>query len=155
MKKISDYLKGYGKMFVCHRTDNLPKCEQFISGLLHGCKSNIERMAERIPQSDYHQLQHFISKSPWDAFAVMNSMSEKLHATLTLPSESRDLSSSLGLIIDESGWEKSGKKSVEVARQYIGQVGKVSNGQVGVFAGLTDGIRRLRSQIQSLLSSRW
>jgi SRSO17 transposase len=46
---------------------------------------------------------------------------------------------SLGLIIDESGWEKSGKKSVGVARQYIGQVGKVANGQVGVFAYLSNG----------------
>lgn len=44
-----------------------------------------------------------------------------------------------GLILDESGWEKSGTKSVGVARQYIGQVGKVANGQVGVFAALTRG----------------
>ena len=35
--------------------------------------------------------------------------------------------------------EKSGKKSVGVARQYIGQVGKVANGQVGVFASLCNG----------------
>ncbi|MBK6931079.1 MAG: transposase [Saprospirales bacterium] len=40
------------------------------------------------------------------------------------------------MILDESGWEKSGKKSVGVARQYIGNVGKVSNGQVGVFTAL-------------------
>ncbi|MBK6932748.1 MAG: transposase [Saprospirales bacterium] len=40
------------------------------------------------------------------------------------------------MILDESGWERSGKKSVGVARQYIGNVGKVSNGQVGVFTAL-------------------
>jgi SRSO17 transposase len=44
------------------------------------------------------------------------------------------------LLLDECGWEKAGHKSVGVARQYIGQVGKVSNGQVGVFAVLSRGI---------------
>lgn len=148
-------MKGYGRLFVCHKTDNLPKCEQFVTGLLHECKSNIERMAERIPESDYHQLQHFISHSPWDAFAVMQSMSQKLHTTLSSPSEDMGTSPSLGLIIDESGWEKSGKKSVGVARQYIGQVGKVSNGQVGVFAGLTDGTQVGLVQGRLYLPKEW
>ena len=124
-------------MFVCHKTDNISKCEQFISGLLHECKSNIERIAERVLGSDYDQLQHFISVSPWDSFEVMNSVSEKVHATLCENITTPPVS--LGLILDESGWEKSGKKSVGVARQYIGQVGKVANGQVGVFASLSDG----------------
>ena len=44
-----------------------------------------------------------------------------------------------GLLLDESGWEKAGTKSVGVARQYIGQVGKVCNAQVGVFAALVRG----------------
>ena len=42
-----------------------------------------------------------------------------------------------GLILDESGNEKAGEKSVGVARQYIGNVGKVCNSQVGVYAGLS------------------
>jgi len=46
---------------------------------------------------------------------------------------------SIGLVLDESGWEKAVNKSVGVARQYIGQVGKIANGQVGVFASLCDG----------------
>jgi len=148
-------LKGYDKLFVCHTTDNLPKCEQFISGLLHDCKSNIERMTERIPESDYDQLHHFISHSPWDAMAVMNSMSQKLHATLSSIPEDKTRPTSLGLIIDESGWEKSGKKSVGVARQYIGQVGKISNGQVGVFAGLSDGTQVGLVQGRLYLPKEW
>ena len=147
-------MKGYGKLFVCHRTDNLPKCEQFLTGLLHDCKSNIERMTERVPKSDYDQLQHFISHSPWDAMAVMNKMSEQLHSDLSTPPLGT-VSGGLGLIIDESGWEKSGKKSVGVARQYIGQVGKVSNGQVGVFAGLTDGTQVGLVQGRLYLPKEW
>ena len=43
---------------------------------------------------------------------------------------------SQGLLLDESGWEKVGIRSMGVARQYIGQVG---NAQVGVFAALVRG----------------
>jgi SRSO17 transposase len=50
----------------------------------------------------------------------------------TLPGEQ-------GLILDETGWEKAGIKSVGVARQYIGNIGKICNAQVGVFAALVKG----------------
>ena len=95
----------------------------------------IERMQERIPNSDYQQLHHFISESTWDAFGVMRTV-----ATQTQQSLSR-LKGQQGLLLDESGWEKAGTKSVGVARQYIGQVGKVCNAQVGVFAALVRGER--------------
>ncbi len=95
-------------------------------------------MVERVPESDYDQIQHFISHSPWDSFGVMDSVSEKVQETLCSCSNTA-FKPSKGLLLDESGWEKSGKKSVGVARQYIGQVGKVANGQVGVFAALCTG----------------
>ena len=130
-------MKGYGKLFVCHKADNLPKCEQFLPGLLHDCKSNIERTAERIPKSDCRRLQHFISHSPWGAMKAMHSAGQKLHTALS--SNTGNKTPSIGLIIDESGWGEPGRKSVGVARRYIGQAGKAGNGQVGVFAGLADG----------------
>lgn len=57
------------------------KCGQFIAGLLHECKSNVERVAERAVGSDYDQLHHFISVSPWDAFGVMEEVARKVYAT--------------------------------------------------------------------------
>ncbi|MFC1815798.1 transposase [Thermodesulfobacteriota bacterium] len=38
--------------------------------------------------------------------------------------------------LDESGFAKKGKMSVGVARQWLGNLGKVDNGQVGVFSVL-------------------
>jgi len=90
-------------------------------------------MQERIPESDYQQLQYFVSESDWNAHGVMMDVARRTQDSLSgQPGEQ-------GLLLDECGWEKSGKKSVGVARQYIGGVGKVSNGQVGVFAALTRG----------------
>ena len=90
-------------------------------------------MQERISDSNYQNLQHFISHSPWDWRGVLHEVSRRMAISFAF------LSEPCGLVLDESGWEKSGKKSVGVARQYIGNVGKVSNGQVGVFAGLSKG----------------
>ncbi|MGB1206742.1 MAG: IS701 family transposase [Chitinophagales bacterium] len=102
---------------------------------MHDCKSNIEQISARVMNSEYDQLHHFISVSPWDSFAVEHEVAEKVYNSLSSSSDD----SNIGLLLDESGWEKSGKKSVGVARQYIGQRGKVANGQVGVFAGLSNG----------------
>ena len=117
---------------MCGTKNNVRHCEDYLKGLFHDCKSNIERMQERIPESEYQNLQHFISHSPLDWRGVVGEVSRQMATSFTLlPQEDP-----CGLILDESGWEKSGKKSVGVARQYIGNVGKVSNGQVGVFAAL-------------------
>ena len=37
------------------------------------------------------------------------------------------------VVVDESGVRRGGDKSVGIARQYLGSVGKVENGQVGVY----------------------
>lgn len=90
-------------------------------------------MVERIPESNYQQLQHFISHSEWDALAVMKEVAKNTNQSL------ESLKGEKGLLLDESGNEKAGKYSVGVARQYIGNVGKVCNSQVGVYAGLSRG----------------
>jgi len=87
-------------------------------------------MSERVAESNYQQLHHFISHSEWSAEAVMREAARKTAASF------ESLTGSTGLILDESGNEKAGKKSVGAARQYIGNVGKVCNAQVGVFAAL-------------------
>jgi len=88
-------------------------------------------MVERVPESNYQQLQHFISESEWDAKAVMKDVAENTNLSLEA------LAGEKGLILDESGNEKAGSGSVGVARQYIGNVGKVCNSQIGVYAGLS------------------
>lgn len=87
-------------------------------------------MIERIPKSNYQQLQHFISDAPWDARAVMEEVGRSTNESLEA------LKGEKGLLLDESGNEKAGRQSVGVARQYIGNTGKVCNAQNGVYAGL-------------------
>ena len=104
-----------------------------MEGLFHEGKHNIERMAERIQGSKYDQLHHFISKSPWPHEPVLARVGKDISDLFSVRSEA------VGLIIDESGHQKSGKKSVGVGRQYLGSIGKTDNGQVAVFAALAQG----------------
>lgn len=90
-------------------------------------------MVERVPNSEYQQLQHFIADSTWDARAVMREVAANVDRSLEA------FGGEQGLLLDESGNEKAGVRSVGVARQYIGNVGKVCNSQVGVYAGLSRG----------------
>ena len=89
-------------------------------------RKNIERMAEAVPDCNDQSLQNFISYSPWDESALMRQIADDTDAIMGHDPDSC-------LIIDESGFKKSGKKSVGVARQWLGRYGKVDNGQVGVF----------------------
>jgi len=123
----------YGELFKVYRRENKEKARQYLEGLFHEGKHNIERMNERISDSEYQQLHHFISVSPWDHKPVIAAMSKDISSLF----EKR--AGSVGLILDESGHRKSGEKSVGVGRQYLGSIGKVDNGQVAVFAALNQG----------------
>jgi SRSO17 transposase len=92
---------------------------------------NIERISEEL-DADYHQMQHFITESNWEARSIIDQVSKEVSSSLP----KRKLT---GLIIDESGWVKKGEKSVGVGWQYCGNVGKISNSQVAVFACLSNG----------------
>ena len=89
----------------------------------------MERMAERVPDTDEQSLQHFLSNSPWDERPVVDQVAQNADAIFR---RHRDTA----LYIDETGFVKKGTKSVGVHRQWIGQLGKVENSQCGVFAAL-------------------
>lgn len=92
---------------------------------------NIERISED-QGLDYFQMQHFITESAWDARSVIDQSA--ITVSSVLPKRKMT-----ALIIDESGWVKKGDKSVGVGPQYCGNVGKIANSQVAVFACLSNG----------------
>jgi SRSO17 transposase len=92
-------------------------------------------MREVVASSTLQNLHHFVSASPWEWEPVIERMGRDLDQLFRINQERT------GLLIDESGWKKAGKRSVGVARQYLGRLGKVDNGQVAVFASLVQGDR--------------
>lgn len=119
--------------FKVRQHTNEGQLQNYLKGLFHEGKHNIERMDERVKDSKYHQLHHFISESPWHHQPVLQAVGKDMSNMFCSRSEP------IGLIVDESGHRKRGRHSVGVARQYLGSIGKTDNGQVGVFAALSQG----------------
>ena len=105
---------------------------QYCKGLFQAQKANIERMCERVVDSEYHQIQHFISESPWDWRMAYNDVATGISDAMAEAEAGK-----VGLLIDESSHLKKGTKSVGVCRQYSGTIGKVDNCQVAVYGGLS------------------
>jgi len=109
------------------------QAEEYLQGLFQASrKKNMERMVEVVPDCNYQSLQHFLSHSQWDARAVLNQVAAEADRHL-------GGSADTGLFLDESSFAKKGDKSVGVARQWNGRLGKVDNSQVAVFACLGQG----------------
>jgi SRSO17 transposase len=103
--------------------------QQYLCGLMQADKRNMERMAEAVPDSDDQVLQNFLTHSSWDHRAVMDQVARSANALV-------GAEVGTGLYIDESAFQKKGTKSVGVARQWNGRLGKRDNCQVGVFGAL-------------------
>jgi len=131
IQRLSDHLVPYEHIFRNRTKTFFDKAGLYTKGIVQSQLRNIERISEDL-DANYHQMQHFITESNWDERTVIDQVSKEVSSILP----KRKLT---GLIIDESGWVKKGDKSVGVGWQYCGNVGKISNSQVAVFACLSNG----------------
>jgi SRSO17 transposase len=102
----------------------------YVQGLLiPGERKSIEPMAERLG-TDSQKLQQFLADSPWDEQDVWQAIRREVVPVMEPLA---------AWIIDETGWLKQGHKSVGVAHQYCGAVGKQATCQVSVEVVVSDG----------------
>jgi SRSO17 transposase len=86
--------------------------------------------------------------SPWDHEAVLGRLAGDADRLVGGKPDSF-------LILDETSFIKQGKRSVGVARQWSGRLGKVDNCQVAVFAVLSDGQHNVPIDVRLYLPSKW
>ena len=133
--ELENFILRYEDLFRSKTHIYSDKAMQYLRGLFQSEKRNIEKMSEKAEDSNMRNLHHFISNSPWDAEAVMRKVASDTDSLF------RENGEKTGLLTDEPGWKKQGKKSAGVARQYLGNLGKAGNGQAGVFASPVQGDR--------------
>jgi SRSO17 transposase len=92
-------------------------------------KSMQARLARVTQPVSYQAFQHFITHAVWDADRIWRRLLEVLPEREGV------------LIIDGTSFPKQGTRSVGVARQYCGALGKIANCQVAVTAALWTGTR--------------
>ena len=100
--------------------------QYYLQGLLVQPQErrNAENLSEMVPVSA-RSMQRFLTEARWDDDAVIARLQEYLGSKLEHP---------LAVwVFDGSDFPKQGVKSVGVARQYCGALGKIANCQAGVF----------------------
>jgi SRSO17 transposase len=129
VKQFVNESKRYMQLFkgAFQRVEQAQKSLTYLHGLLgNSTRKNVEQLA--LGQKEkVRSLQYYVGQSQWDTEPVL-----AIHQGL--------IGETLGeedgvVLIDESSVVKQGTESVGVAAQYCGSVGKIANGQVGVYLG--------------------
>ena len=121
---LQDFHSYFGPAFGRKQPRELSR--HYLQGLLVQSQErrNAENLAETVPVSA-RALQRFLTESPWDDDLVIGRLQEYLGSRL----EDRQAV----WVLDGSDFPKQGVKSVGVARQYCGALGKIASCQAGVF----------------------
>jgi SRSO17 transposase len=142
------FLDRHGRFFRTRTRNNAAAARLYLRGLAQAEDCTFETMAAVVEEGCPQKFQHFISNSPWDHEPVVAQIGEDADRLLG----GRPTSA---LILDESSFPKQGDRSVGVARQWTGRLGKVDNCQVAVFGVLTDGERHAPVDMRLSLPDRW
>lgn len=119
----------------------------YMSGLISDLeRKNVESIAYGHDQ-DRRNLQHFIGCAEWDHKPLLMELAGEVGV---------ELGEDDGVIVfDPSGFPKQGKKSVGVARQWCGRLGKVDNCQVAVYMAYVTRIDHALTNTRLYLPEEW
>lgn len=100
---------------------------EYTSGLLSQLEHKTGEAIAYLHDQERQGIQKFIGHVPWDHGPLVAVLAGQVGRALGEPD---------GVIVfDPSGFAKKGTKSVGVARQWCGRLGKVENCQVGIYLG--------------------
>ena len=109
-------------------------------------RGNAENLSESVGASA-RAMQRFLTEARWDDGAVIGRLQEYLAPRLGHPEAV--------WVVDGSDFPKQGRKSVGVARQYCGRLGKVANCQAGMFLACVSPLGRALVDKRLYLPESW
>lgn len=123
LKRLEQFAEPFAAAFV--RCDSRANVRMYLGGLLSDAdRKNVESIAYPYdrPRGAW---QSFIGQSSWPHPPLPQELARQV---------GKELGENDGVIgFDPSGFKKCGTESVGVQRQWLGRLGKVDNGQVGVY----------------------
>lgn len=119
----------------------------YVAGLLSDLKrKNTESIAYR-HDLDRQGLQRFIGLVPWDHRPLLEELARQVGFQLG--------QDDAVIVFDPSGHKKCGNDSVGVQRQWLGRLGKIDNGQVGIYMGYAPGKEYALVDTRLYLPKQW
>jgi SRSO17 transposase len=115
--------------------DRQQPAQWYLKGLiLPGQRKSVEPMAARVHPQDvrsaHQSMHHLVAMADWEDRAVLETVARQVTPKLVTGKED------CWWILDDTGHAKKGTKSVGVARQYCGRLGKTDNCQIAVSLSL-------------------
>lgn len=125
------------------------RARSYLLGLLSGLeRKNGWSLAEYAGDATPDGMQRLLNHAKWDAGAVRDALRAQVAERLGC----------LGgvLVVDDTGFEKKGRRSAGVQRQYTGTAGKITNCQIGVFCSYVNpGKQRVLIDRELYLPASW
>jgi SRSO17 transposase len=145
LPRLERFMTPYVEHLV--RTEQVEHAHTFVKGLLSDLDhKNVESIAYRFGQ-ERMPLQWFVGMSEWDHEPLRDELVRQV---------GEQLGQEDGVIVfDPSGFPKSGKESVGVARQWCGRLGKVDNCQVAIFMGYVSSKEHALVDMRLFLPKEW
>lgn len=101
--------------------------QEYVGGLLSKLEHKTGEAIAYLHDQERQGIQKFIGHVPWDHQPLISVLAQQV---------GQAIGESDGVIVfDPSGFAKKGTKSVGVARQWCGRLGKLENCQVGIYLG--------------------
>ena len=145
LSRLRNFVEPFlGSLF---RSEGREHAQTYVAGLLSNLKrKNAEAIAYRRDE-ERMGLQTFVGQSPWDHRPMVPELVRQV---------GRELGQADAVIVfAPSGFPKKGTKSVGVARQWLGRLGKVDNGQVGVYLGYASRVEHTLVDTRLYLPQEW
>ena len=121
--------------------------QDYVAGLLSGLERKNAEAIAYLHNHDRRSLQRFLGEVPWEHYPLQRLLVQQV---------GHELGEAEGVIVfDPSGFAKKGTKSVGVARQWLGRLGKVDNGQVGIYMGYASSREHTLVDFRLYLPKEW
>ena len=121
--RLSAFIEPYAEAL--REPEQRQHAAEYMTGLISGLERKTGEAIAYLHDQERQGLQKFIGHVPWAQGPLWATLAGEVGAELGEPD---------GVIVfDSSGFPKNGAKSVGVARQGCGRLGKVENCQVGIY----------------------
>jgi SRSO17 transposase len=123
LKRLETFAEPFAKSLA--QPEQRRHAAEYMAGLLSKLERKTGEAIAYLHDQERQALQKFVGFVPWDHKPLLGTLARQVGEDLGEPDAV--------LVFDPSAFPKKGAKSVGVARQWCGRLGKVDNCQVGVF----------------------
>ena len=130
-----------------HQAEQRRHTIEYVAGLLSKLEHKTGEAIAYLHDQERQGIQKFIAQVAWDHTIPLTTLARRV---------GEDLGEADGVIVfDPSAFAKKGTKSVGVARQWCGRLGKVENCQVGIYMGYVSRKEHALTNLRLYMPREW